>query len=102
MTEELTEDETLKQWAERAGLGCTSSSGGMEYFQALSAQNESTAIKRLRRFAALVRMDEREACAKACEELIDTEWPGDDISAQAQACADAIRSRTTEEVKRCL
>jgi hypothetical protein len=38
------------------------------------------------KFAELVRADEREACAKVCEDLIGTR-------AMARHCADAIRSR---------
>ena len=38
------------------------------------------------RFAKLVRADEREACAQACEDLIGTR-------AMAKHCADAIRAR---------
>jgi hypothetical protein len=39
------------------------------------------------RFAALVRADEREACAKVCEEYVHPEcWAAKD-------CADAIRAR---------
>ena len=37
-------------------------------------------------FAELVRQDEREACAQACEDLIGTR-------AMAKHCADAIRAR---------
>ena len=42
--------------------------------------------KELRKFAELVRADEREACAQACEDLIGTR-------AMAKHCADAIRAR---------
>lgn len=41
----------------------------------------------LERFAALVRAAEREACAKVCEELAETEW------ADNERCAAAIRAR---------
>lgn len=40
------------------------------------------------RFAALVRADEREACAEVCDELRG--YPG----AEPDVCAAAIRSRT--------
>ena len=43
--------------------------------------------KFLLRFAALVRADEREECAKACEEV--GVWP----SLEPKHCADAIRAR---------
>jgi hypothetical protein len=41
----------------------------------------------LERFEALVRADEREACAKVCEELAEKEW------ADNERCAAAIRAR---------
>jgi hypothetical protein len=41
----------------------------------------------LKRFEALVRADEREACAKVCEELAEKEW------ADNERCAAAIRAR---------
>ena len=45
---------------------------------------------RLERFAALIRADEREACAKVCEALFDME---DDSCSEAEQCAAAIRAR---------
>jgi hypothetical protein len=45
---------------------------------------------KLLRFAEAVRQDEREACAKVCEDLIGTR-------AMARHCADAIRSRGGEK-----
>ena len=42
----------------------------------------------LERFAALVRADEREACAKVCEEEVGV-WP----SLGPRHCAEAIRAR---------
>jgi hypothetical protein len=42
------------------------------------------------KFAELVRADEREACAKVCEDLIGTR-------AMARHCADAIRARGSED-----
>ncbi len=41
-------------------------------------------------FAELVRADEREACAKVCDD-IDTEYNGEDVL--ATWCASAIRAR---------
>jgi hypothetical protein len=41
----------------------------------------------IERLAALVRADEREACAKVCEELAEKEW------ADNERCAAAIRAR---------
>lgn len=48
----------------------------------------------LERFAALIRAEERERCAKVCEDQIDPDWPSDEVSLQAQSCADAIRALT--------
>jgi hypothetical protein len=55
------------------------------------------AAYQLERFAALVRADENEACAKVCE-LLPPEWPDQDGIAQAEKatlmdCAAAIRIR---------
>ena len=44
----------------------------------------------LKAFEALVRADEREACAKVCED-IDVEYEGEDVL--ATWCAAAIRAR---------
>jgi len=44
----------------------------------------------LERFAALVRAEEREACAKVCEEEVGV-WP----SLGPRHCAEAIRARGT-------
>ena len=45
------------------------------------------------KFAELIRADEREACAQACEDLIGTR-------ALAKHCADAIRARGEAEYGR--
>jgi hypothetical protein len=47
----------------------------------------------IKAFEALVRADEREACAKVCESLFDME---DDSCSEAEQCAAAIRSRSSE------
>ena len=45
----------------------------------------------LQRFAELVRQDEREACAKLCDDLADlNDW----ADSYADKCAEAIRGRT--------
>jgi hypothetical protein len=49
-------------------------------------------IKKLKAFEELVRADEREACAKACEENADDFSEGDWDSA-CMNCAAAIRNR---------
>jgi hypothetical protein len=49
----------------------------------------------LERFANLVRADEREACAKVCDDInAKYKWP-DDVAERvaSQWCADAIRAR---------
>ena len=49
--------------------------------------------ERLERFAELVRADEREACAKVCEERIEF-WQRDDGRRyEDEYCAAAIRAR---------
>ena len=47
-------------------------------------------VASLERFAALVAKAEREACAKACEDVITNDWEG------AVDCANAIRARGQE------
>lgn len=46
----------------------------------------------LRRFAELVRQDEREACAYTCEINADGDW-----TSGALACAAAIRARSKHD-----
>lgn len=40
---------------------------------------------------------EREACAQIAEGYIDQEWPGDELSVQAENTAGDIRARGEEE-----
>jgi hypothetical protein len=47
----------------------------------------------LRRFAALVRADEREACAKVCEAYNKRQCYNDEDMAVANECAASIRAR---------
>jgi hypothetical protein len=47
----------------------------------------------LERFAELVRADEREACAKLCEEVGDKAKDNDGYTIGGYACAKAIRAR---------
>jgi hypothetical protein len=52
-------------------------------------------IERFKAFEALVRADEREACAKVCDDInAKYKWP-DDVAERvaSQWCADAIRAR---------
>jgi hypothetical protein len=51
-------------------------------------------LEKLKAFEALVRADEREACAKVCDELADKHgWEG----SYANECAIAIRARETND-----
>jgi hypothetical protein len=61
----------------------------LEIFQEVFGSDyvfKETELSRLLRVAELIRQDEREACAKVCEDLIGTR-------AMAKHCADAIRAR---------
>jgi hypothetical protein len=69
-------NERIKQLAEQAFMVC------------LKGADEKH-LEQLERFAELVRQDEREACAKLCEEL-GIKWH---ISGE-KVCAAAIRGRT--------
>ena len=48
------------------------------------------------RFAALVAAAEREACAKVCEESVESDWHNQDNIDTAYECAAAIRARSAE------
>jgi hypothetical protein len=78
-------NERLKELAEQAGLqntlGCFWQSGDHD----------------LERFAKLVRQDEREACAKLCEEVGDKAKDNDGYTIGGYACAKAIRARGNHE-----
>ena len=54
--------------------------------------------KKLEAFAALVRKDEREACAKVCDEKVDAEYATGKVDHNemgwTQSCAIAIRARS--------
>lgn len=54
-------------------------------------------VASLERFAALVAVREREACAKVCDEKVDAEYKTGKVDhnemAWTQACAIAIRAR---------
>ncbi len=49
-------------------------------------------VEELKRFAELVRADEREVCAKACEETTAS-WTQDLYNSGCMDCAAAIRAR---------
>jgi hypothetical protein len=56
-----------------------------------SVEGWDKTIKELKQFAALVEAEEREACAKLCEEMAS--WHGDLVTAAYDSAADAIRKR---------
>jgi hypothetical protein len=64
---------------------------------AFSEEHVQAVLEDLKRFAALVRADEREACAKVCEALVpDMSRTANDASVWDVAtfdCAEAIRAR---------
>ena len=67
-------NEKLKEFAEQAGL-----------YIALNNRN----VPDIERFAELVRQDERDVCAKLCENVVSNEG-----YVQSEWCAAAIRGRT--------
>jgi hypothetical protein len=71
-------NERIKQLAEQAFMVC------------LKGADEEH-LEQLERFAELVRQDEREACAKLCDEHAKESW---DQEGGALNCADKIRGRT--------
>jgi hypothetical protein len=77
-------NERIKELAEQAGL-ITFKFGEQGGYTTIEAVTD---LNNLERFAELVRQDEREACAKLCDE--EVYWDGD----LATTCAAAIRGRT--------
>jgi hypothetical protein len=71
-----------KELAEQAGIGYL-----YEYEMKWAWLDE------LEHFAELVRADEREACAKLCEEVGDKAKDNDGYTIGGYACAKAIRAR---------
>jgi hypothetical protein len=81
-------NERIKELAQMSGLAATSN--GTLYLLPIG-------VIHIEHFAELVRQDEREACAKACEKVHDDyfndrnndgyDWP------DGHDCADAIRAR---------
>jgi hypothetical protein len=74
-----------KELAEQAGIGYL-----YEYEMKWAWLGE------LEVFAELVRADEREACAKLCEEVGDKAKDNDGYTIGGYACAKAIRARGNE------
>lgn len=72
----------IKELAEQAGVSFHYALGATYTYGKLS--------EILERFAELVRQDEREACAKLCEDL-STKWY--DEGGSARDCVHAIRER---------
>ena len=77
----MTQDEIIRM-AREAGIGGISEHYGFVPFNSFGA-------KELKRFAALVAAQEREACAKVCDEIKG--WPTEKVI--ADECAAAIRAR---------
>lgn len=73
-------NERLKELAEQAGFGYVA-------FPPLKGE-WVCGDKALERFAELIRADEREACAKLCENVVSNEG-----YVQSKYCAKAIRQR---------
>ena len=65
---------------------------GIDEWWDSGAEWRETFDAHIERFAELVRADEREACAKVCDD-IDTEYEGEDVL--ATWCATAIRARSS-------
>ena len=63
---------------------------------ALSHGRLETGAELLERFAVLATAKEREACAKACEEVRDDCWSGSKEYEAAARCAEAIRIRSNQ------
>jgi hypothetical protein len=76
-------DERIKQLAEQAGFDVEDRTNEIWF-------DEGWYTSIVERFAELVRQDEREACAKLCEELSE-KWY--DEGGSASDCATAIRAR---------
>jgi hypothetical protein len=79
-------NERIKELAEQAGLDIDDS---------LAVEPEPTYYgtqSDFEKFAELVRADEREACAKLCEQMAHPE-SSSDLAWAARSCAAAIRAR---------
>jgi hypothetical protein len=55
--------------------------------------DDGTDDESLTKFADLIRADEREACAKVCEEIMEEHNPFDRQANIARRCTSAIRAR---------
>jgi len=77
----------LKELAEQAGL---EELGDGDW---CSLNHPDVRAEHLERFAELVRQDEREICAKLCEEVGDKAKDNDGYTIGGYACAKAIRAR---------
>ena len=80
-------DKRIKELAEQAGL---EKHGDGDWS---SLNHPDVRAEHLERFAELVRADEREACAKVCEELSKANWTFCNF-------AEAIRARGNHEQTR--
>ena len=60
----------------------------------LASNATGEAMGRFSRFAALIAAEEREACAKVCQEISKDYWMGDAQFEAATRCAATIRARS--------
>jgi len=70
--------------------------GIIDFRDAFSEEHVQAVLQDLKAFEALVRADEREACAKVCEEVLE-QYRGTSMGKHAELvgddCAAAIRAR---------
>lgn len=89
-------NERIRELAEQAKLRPALLLKHLGTFAALT-DSEQKELKNIEKFAKLVQADEREACAKVCEQLRDDWFQGlgryEFMGEGADFCADAIRAR---------
>ena len=78
---------TIREMAREAGAEEVAADNG-DYFEGCTAFSD----KELETFVALVREEEREACAKLCDEVHNRK--GFMSDGNASECSDAIRARS--------
>jgi hypothetical protein len=85
-------NERLKELAVQAGIYYRTTSD-----EFCKADKDGVPLEMMERFADLVRADERELCAKLCEEVGDKAKDNDGYTIGGYACAKAIRARGNDE-----
>ena len=83
-------NEDIIEWARKAGFVIDGNS--WIHAGAVLIDGRKSIDKHLARFAALVRADERESCAKVCEARYMGDNNREDM--EARRCAAAIRARS--------